>query len=120
MNINMNEIKIKIGKQIYFLTNLNNTEKYYRAKQSAGKSTGQKQILAYYDKLAGYIQDQNGNKIENGQFWKKEQEKMIRQQKRKNKLDKFVKHSKIFAKWFFGIISPLVVIYLAYKFGWNK
>lgn len=76
----MQEIKIKIGEVEYTLNN--NNDKYERAKREAGKNASPEVILAFYDKLGGYINVQ-GNKIENGSFWetyqriKEEQPKYI-------------------------------------------
>ncbi len=69
---NMQEIKIKIGNREYTLNN--NSDKYDRAKKNAGKNATPEQILAHYDRLAGLIKDEDGSKIENGKFWKKEQQ----------------------------------------------
>lgn len=72
----MQEIKIKIGDREYTLNN--NSGKYDRAKQDAGANATPEQILANYDKLAGLIKDENGDKIENGKFWeKRRKEKFI-------------------------------------------
>ena len=64
----MEEIKIKIGEAEYVLNN--NSDKYERAKREAGKNATPEVVLAFYDKLLGYIKDAQGNKIENGDFWK--------------------------------------------------
>ena len=66
----MQEIKIKVRGREYTLNN--NSDKYERAKKNAGGNAMPEQILAHYDKLAGLIKDENGRKIENGQFWEKE------------------------------------------------
>ena len=63
-------MKIKIRDREYTLNN--NSGKYDRAKSDAGENAMPEQILAHYDKLAGLIKDENGRKIENGQFWEKE------------------------------------------------
>lgn len=68
----MNEITFTIDGKIYRLTNMNNNNKYDRAMKDAGINATPKQILAHYDKHAGYIQDENGNKIINGKFWEEE------------------------------------------------
>lgn len=68
----MNEITLKIDTKSYRLTNMNNGNKYDRAIKDAGTNATPKQILAHYDKHAGYIQDENGNKIINGKFWEEE------------------------------------------------
>jgi len=73
----MQEMKIKIGGREYTLNN--NNGKYDRAKKDAGDDATPEQILAHYDKLAGLIKDENGNKIENSRFWEKERkEKFIK------------------------------------------
>jgi len=72
----MNEIKLNADGKVYQLTNQNNGNKYDRAKADAGSNAVSKQILAHYDKLAGYIQDENGNKINNGPFWEAEKARL--------------------------------------------
>jgi len=64
----MQDIKIKIGEKEYTINN--NSDKYERAKYEAGKNASPEVVLAFYDRLAGYIKDEQGNKIENGDFWK--------------------------------------------------
>src|SRR3989338_1235143 len=78
---NVNEIELVVGGTIYRLTNQNNNNKYDRAKTDAGLNASPEQILAHYDKLAGYIKDSNGNKINNGPFWEKEKSKLESRQK---------------------------------------
>lgn len=70
----MQEIKIKIGDREYTINN--NSNKYDRAKKDAGENTSPEQILAHYDRMAGLIKDENGNKIENGRFWGAEKKRM--------------------------------------------
>ena len=65
----MNEISLVSNGKTYKLTNQNNGQKYDRAVIAAGVGAAEEQVLAHYDKLGGYIQDENGNKIENGNFW---------------------------------------------------
>ena len=72
----MNEITLKIDTKSYRLTNMNNGNKYDRAIKDAGTNATPKQILAHYDKHAGYIQDENGNKIINGKFWEEENKRL--------------------------------------------
>lgn len=77
----MNDILIHFGQKELLLNN--NGDKYNRAKDSAGKDATEFEVLAYYDRLEGLIQDKEGRKQENGQFWsayekwKTEGEKMI-------------------------------------------
>lgn len=68
----MNEITLTVDDKIYRLTNINNGNKYDRAVKDAGTNATPKQILAHYDKHAGYIQDESGNKIIKGKFWEEE------------------------------------------------
>lgn len=84
----MNEIELNIDGRVYRLTNRNNCEKYDRAVKDAGQDASPSQILAHYDKLMGYIQDQNGNKLGNGQFWEAEKKRLVETQKRIEKWDK--------------------------------
>lgn len=70
----MQEAKTKIGDREYTLNN--NNGKYDRAKKDAGENASPEQILAHYDKLAGLIKDENGNKVENGRFWEAEKKRM--------------------------------------------
>jgi hypothetical protein len=65
----MNEIKISAGGTTYRLTDINNGNKYTRAKTDAGEGASIEKVLAHYDKLGGYIQDKNHEKIDNGKFW---------------------------------------------------
>jgi hypothetical protein len=77
----INNIPIQFGTKILLLNN--NNEKFDRAKQAAGPNASDFELLAHYDHLAGLIQDGEGNKLENGQFWRlyetwrNESEKMI-------------------------------------------
>lgn len=77
----MQEIKIKIGGTEYILND--NSDKYGRAKREAGDNASTEVILAIYDRLAGRIEDAQGNQIKNGSFWeaykrrKEEQPKYI-------------------------------------------
>lgn len=70
-------MKIKIGNREYTLNN--NNGKLDRAKKDAGVNASPEQVLAHYDKLAGLIIDENGNKIENGKFWETEKARMADQ-----------------------------------------
>lgn len=70
----MQETKIKIGDREYALNN--NNGKYDRAKKDAGENASPEQVLAHYDKLAGLIKDENGNKVENGRFWEAEEKRI--------------------------------------------
>jgi hypothetical protein len=84
----MNEITLTINGKTYKLTNQNNGNKFDLAKKEAGPNATLEQILAYYDKRAGYIQDENGKKIENGPFWQGEQTRQVANQNNlKNKSD---------------------------------
>ena len=67
-------MKIKIENREYALNN--NGGKFDRAKHDAGENATNKQVLAHYDKLAGLIRDENGNKIENGNFWEAEKKRI--------------------------------------------
>ena len=78
----MNEIELNVSGTVYRLTNLNNGNKYDRALKYAGQDGTPAQKLAHYDKLEGYIQNANGQKIANGEFWQAE----------KNRLEKEFKH----------------------------
>jgi len=46
-----------------------NKEKLARAKKAAGADASEELILAYYDKLAGAILDEDGDKLKTGKFW---------------------------------------------------
>lgn len=77
----MNDIIIHFGQRKLLLNN--NSDKYNRAKKDAGENPTEFEILAHYDKHEGLIQDENGKKLENGQYWaayqkwRTEGEKMI-------------------------------------------
>lgn len=64
----MNDIQIQLGDKKLFLNN--NSQKFDRAKDAAGSNASGFEILAHYDQLAGLIQDDKGQKLENGQFWR--------------------------------------------------
>lgn len=72
----MNEIKIRADNVTYRLTDMNNGNKYSRAKTEAGEGASIERILAHYDKLEGSIHDKNHEKIENGIFWAAEKTRM--------------------------------------------
>ena len=57
----------------------NNNGKLDRAKKDAGDNASPEQILAHYDKLAGLIIDENGDKVENGKFWEIEKARIADQ-----------------------------------------
>jgi len=63
----MNNIQIQFGNKKLFLNN--NSQKFDCAKEVAGPNASDFEILAHYDHLAGLIQDEKGQKLENGQFW---------------------------------------------------
>jgi len=86
----MHEIKKKINGKIYRFTNLGNNNKYDRAVIAAGENATDEQILAYYDKLGGNIQDQWNCQIKNGEFWQKEEEKLIKKRERDRLISLFV------------------------------
>ncbi|MEK7106517.1 MAG: hypothetical protein AAB895_04155, partial [Patescibacteria group bacterium] len=69
----MNEIELNVEGTTYRLTNQNNNDKYGRAIKDAGSGAKPKQVLAYYDKHGANIQNEAGEKINNGQFWKEEE-----------------------------------------------
>src|SRR3989344_340789 len=70
----MQEMKIKIGNREYTLNN--NSGKFDRAKIDAGERATNEQVFAHYDKLAGLIRDENGNKVPNGNFWEGEKKRI--------------------------------------------
>lgn len=72
----MNETILTSGGKIYRVTNQNNGHKYDRAVIEAGIGANEEQVLAHYDKLGGYIQDEQGNKVENGNFWQAESDRL--------------------------------------------
>ena len=86
----MQEMKIKIGNREYTLNN--NSGKYDRAKKDAGESATPEQLLAHYDKHAGLIRDENGNKVENGPFWEAEKKRIADEPRQlKHKTDEELK-----------------------------
>lgn len=70
-------MKIKIENREYTLNN--NNGKLDGAKKDAGVNASPEQFLAHYDKLAGLIIDENGNKVENSKFWETEKARMADQ-----------------------------------------
>lgn len=104
----MNEINLDVDGKIYMVTDMNNNNKYSRAKTDAGANATQKQILAHYDKRGGHIEDETGNKIENNQFWKEEKMLIAVKQKQKENLkliEKVTQHP---------IVSGLIVIVIVW------
>lgn len=82
----MNDMKVKIGGREYTLNN--NSGKLDRAKQDAGERATDDQILSHYDKHAGLIKDENGQKVGNGHFWEAEKARIADEPKQlKNKTD---------------------------------
>jgi hypothetical protein len=71
--------------------------------------------LAHYDKLAGYIQDEHGQKIQNGLFWKQEKNNIAARERYSNKIKvtlKITEHP--------VVATILVIVILAilwYMFG---
>ncbi len=80
----MNEIELKVDGDIYRVNN--NSDKYNRAQKNAGENASPKQILAHYDKLLGFIQNEQGQKIQNGLFWEQEKENIAVREKRSNQI----------------------------------
>lgn len=80
----MNEIEIVVNGKIFRLTN--NSNKYALAKADAGPNATPKQVLAHYDKRGGYIQDKDGNKINNDPFWQQEKMDIETQQQQRNRM----------------------------------
>lgn len=110
-----NEIQIRVGGKIYWLTNQNNNGKYSRAKSDAGQNATPDEILAHYDKLGGYIQNEKHEKVLNGRFWQEENERLVAMGNRKEiwrHIEKATRHP---------VIASLVVILLLalifYLFG---
>lgn len=82
----MQEMKIKIENREYALNN--NGGKFDRAKRDAGENATDEQVLAHYDKLAGLIRNESGNKVENGRFWEAEKKRIADEPKQlKHKTD---------------------------------
>lgn|SRR3989338_1916682 len=63
----MQEIKLLAWGKNFILNN--DSDKYERAKREAGSNASPEEVLAFYDRLAGLVKDEQGNKIENGSFW---------------------------------------------------
>lgn len=100
-NMESGKIIIKVRDKEYILNN--NSNKYERALRAAGEGASEEQVLAYYDKLAGLIRDfVSGQKIENGQFWKTEKNKI---------LSKTKKEDKKIGKRIWGIIGGIAIIF---------
>jgi hypothetical protein len=109
----MNEIKLNVDGKNYRLTN--NSTKYDRAVKEAGENASPKQILAHYDKHGGYIQNDQGEKIQNGLFWEQEKENVSLREKRMNKIKtvfEITKHPVIAT-----ILVTLFFAILLYVFG---
>ena len=111
----INEIELNVDGTIYRLTNQNNNNKYERAKIDAGPNANSEQVLAHYDKLGGYIQYQDGTKVDNGLFYSKEKE-VLEVKKRRNdflkQLGQITSHPVIASS-----IIIILLILLWYIFG---
>lgn len=82
----INDTKVKIGDREYTLNN--NSGKLDRAKQDAGERATDEQVLAHYDKHAGLIKDESGQKVENGRFWAAEKTRLADEPRQlRNKTD---------------------------------
>jgi|GEM_PF-2983701 len=111
----INEIELNVDGTIYRLTNQTNNDKYERAKIDAGPDATSEQVLAHYDKLGGYVQYQDGTKVDNGLFWSKEK-KRLEVKKRRNEFLKQLREITSHPV----IVSSIIIILLAilwYIFG---
>ncbi|MDO8500108.1 MAG: hypothetical protein Q7S66_05665 [bacterium] len=111
-----NEIQITVGGKIYWLTNQNNNSKYSRAKNDAGPNATPDEILAHYDKLGGYIQNEQHEKVLNGRFWQEEKERQVAIGNRKEiwrHIERATSHPVVAS----FIIIILLAILLWYIFG---
>lgn len=125
----MQEYKIKIGNREYTLNN--NSDKYDRVFDSKfnpeftkSEQLTNEQIIAYYDKFAGLILDENRQKVENGQFWKAHEEKLIKQRqqekrwvKKKEMANSFVGFIRGFKDvlWFIVLVIFIVALFFGYE-----
>ncbi len=126
----MQEYKIKIGNREYTLNN--NSDKYDRVFDPKfnpefvkGEQLTNEQILAYYDKFAGLILDENRQKIENGQFWKAYEEKLAKQRQQEKSWDKKKKMAGSFVEFIRGFkevlwLVVLIIFLVAVFFGYDK
>ena len=126
----MQEYKIKIGNREYTLNN--NSGKYDRVFDSKfnpefvkGEQLANKQILAYYDKFGGLILDENRQKVENGQFWRAYEEKLVKQRQQEKSWDKKKKIAGSFVEFIRGFkevlwIVILIIFLFALFFGYDK
>lgn len=126
----MNEIEIQIGGKKYFLNN--NSGKYDRVFDPKfnpefvkGERLTDEQILAYYDKFAGLILDENRQKIENGKFWKAYEEKLAKQRQQEKSWDKKKKMAGSFVEFIRGFkevlwLVVLIIFLVALFFGYDK
>lgn len=104
-----NDIEFRVGKNIYYLNN--NSNKFERAKQEAGKDATDEQILAYYNKLGGYIQDYKLDKVDGNKFWLKEKailERRERVSQNQKKIWEFFKHPVV------AFVTSSFILYLIY------
>lgn len=110
-----NEIQKRVGGKIYWLTNQNNNNKYSRAKNDAGPNATPEEILANYDKLGGYIQNEQHEKVLNGRFWVEEKKRLAAIGSRKEiwqRIDKATSHPVIAS-----LIVVLLLALIFYLFG---
>lgn len=124
----MQEYKVKFNNREYVLNN--NSGKYDRVFDSKfnpefvkGEPLTNEQILAYYDKFAGLILDENRQKIESGQFWKLYEAKLVTQNQREKSWNKKKKIASSFVEfirgvkevsWFVVVIIFLIAVFLGY------
>lgn len=126
----MQEYEIKIENRKYILNN--NNGKHDRVFDSKfnpefvkGEQLTNEQILAYYDKFAGLILDENRQKVANGQFWKAYEEKLARQRQQEKDWDKKKKMASSFVEFIRGFkevlwLIALIVFLVAVFFGYER
>lgn len=112
-NSDIEEIRIKVRGREYTLNN--NSNKYERAKLAAGTNATEEQILAYYDKLAGLIKDESGQKVENGRFWEGEKGRLAKEKiKRERKVP--TKDIPLWLKYLVAVVGVFGVLWVVYVY----
>ena len=126
----MQEYQIIIGNRVYTLNN--NSGKYdrvfdpkFNTEFVKGEQLTNEQILAYYDRFAGLILDENRQKVENGQFWKAYEEKLAKKKQHEKNWDKKKKIASSFVEFIRGFkevlwLLVLIVFLVAVFFGYER
>lgn len=108
----MNEIEVTFNRKKYYLTDKNNNNKYTRAvamtREKLDREPKPSEVLPYYDKLGGYIHDEDGRKVANSTFWEKEKKRLEKKEHRSKVIDSLWKISS------HPVLATLIVISIVF------